>query len=63
MIILVEVKNDLLGDSVFWKGDAKDVDQIRNIPAQTMARNVACDGQARRQGMWRVSEYKEELAI
>ena len=58
MKIKVEVKNDLLGDSVFWEGDSKDIDQIRNIPAQNLAKMVVRDGVSRKNGMWIVSEIK-----
>jgi len=59
MKIKVEVKNELFGDSVFWEGDSKDIDQIRNIPAQYLASIVARDGVSRKSGMWIVSEIKE----
>jgi len=58
MIIKVEVKNDLLGDSIFWEGDSKNIDQIRNIPARNLAKIVARDGVSRKNGMWIVSEIK-----
>ena len=58
MKIKVEVKNDLLGDSIFWEGDSKNIDQIRNIPAQNLAKMVVRDGVSRKNGMWIVSEIK-----
>lgn len=55
MRIRVEVKNKILGDSVFWEGEAERVGEIRNIPARETAKLVAKDGQARTSGMWHVS--------
>lgn len=55
MEILVEVKNEILGDSVFWRGPAEKVSEIRNIPARQTAEAVAKDGQKRVCGMWHVS--------
>jgi len=60
MIIRVEVKNEILGDSVFWEGDSRDVLEIRNIVARTLAELVAMDGMPRNEGMWFVSEVKDE---
>lgn len=57
MEIKVKVKNEILGDSVFWSGNSKDIEQIKNIPARMLARQVAKDGKTRRNGMWVVSEY------
>lgn len=54
-LIRVEVKNEILGDSVFWEGDASDIRSIRNIPARETAKLVARDGKARVCGMWHVS--------
>ena len=59
MKIKVEIKNKILGNSIFWEGDKEDIDQIKNIVARNMAHNVACDGQARATGMWRVSKGVE----
>ena len=55
MKIRVEVKNEILGDSVFWEGDASAVREIRNIQARTIATMVAQDGMPRILGMWHVS--------
>ena len=55
MKIKVEVKNEILGDSVFWEGDESDIDQIRNIPAKMTAEKVIKDGKTRKFGMWLVS--------
>lgn len=60
MKIKVEIKNTILGDSIFWEGDSKDIDQIKNIPARNLASDVASDGETRYFGMWVVSEVKEE---
>lgn len=55
MEILVEVKNEILGDSVFWRGPSERISEIRNIPARETARAVARDGQKRICWMWHVS--------
>ena len=52
--IRVEVKNEILGDCVFWEGLATDVGQIRNIAARETAKLVAKDGRNRVTGMWHV---------
>jgi hypothetical protein len=53
--IRVEVKNDILGDSVLWEGDSKNISQIRNIPARELAEQVARDGVSRKIGIWIVT--------
>lgn len=55
LLIRVEVKNEVLGDSVFWEGPTNQVHLIRNIPARMTAELVAKDGMARVCGMWHVS--------
>lgn len=55
MRIRVEVKNEILGDSVFWEGEASAVREIRNIPARTIATMVTQDGLPRVLGMWHAS--------
>lgn len=55
MRIRVEVKNEILGDSIFWEGSADRVHEIRNIPARQTAKLVAKDGKKRICGMWHVS--------
>lgn len=55
MEIVVEVKNEILGDSVFWRGPAEQIAKIRNIPARETAKAVAKDGKKRVCGMWHVS--------
>lgn len=52
--IRVTVKNDFLGNGVFWEGDAKDIKQIHNIPARETAKLVVKDGVKRVCGMWHV---------
>lgn len=54
--IRVEVRNEVLGDSVFWEGPAMDIRKIRNIPARHTAALVAADGISRVCGMWHVSQ-------
>lgn len=60
MKIRVAVKNKILGDSVFWEGDCSKVDEIANMPARMLAHSVRQDGIERRQGMWVVSEVKDD---
>lgn len=55
MEILVEVKNEILGNSVFWRGPAESISKIRNVVARNLAGAVAHDGQSRSCGMWYVS--------
>lgn len=52
--IRVEVKNEVLGDCVFWEGLTADIGSIRNIPARKTAALVAEDGRNRVCGMWHV---------
>ena len=58
--IRVEVRNEILGNSVFWQGPAERIEEIRNLVAKQQARLVAKDGQARASGMWVVSLATEE---
>jgi hypothetical protein len=55
MKIRVEVKNEILGDCVFWEGDPSKTRNIRNIPARRLAEEVVKDGKTRKNGMWVVS--------
>ncbi len=55
MRIKVEVKNEILGDSIFWEGSDKNINQIRNIPARMLAEMVIKDGKSRNSGMWFVT--------
>ena len=59
MKIKVEVKNKLLGDSVFWEGDSKDIIQIKNKVARRLAEVTTARGGKHKFGMWLVSEVKE----
>jgi hypothetical protein len=59
MRLRVEVKNDILGNSIFWEGSTKDIENIKNIPARILAKQVLVDGATRKMGMWVVSEIKE----
>jgi hypothetical protein len=52
--VVVEVKNEILGDSVFWRGPATAIGGIHNIPARETAALVVKDGKARVCGMWHV---------
>lgn len=55
-MIIVEVKNEILGDSVFWQGPEDKIKDIRNITAQKNAEFVVKDGIARICGMWHVRQ-------
>ncbi len=39
MKIKVEVISDVVGNSVFWEGEAADISEIRSIPAKILAEN------------------------
>jgi len=60
MNIKVEVKNEILGNSIFWEGDSENINQIRNIPAKMLAKQVIKDGKTRKLGMWIVSSPPED---
>ncbi len=57
--IRVEVRNDILGNYVFWEGPPASIHQIRNIPALEAAKLVVQDGVSRVDGMWHVSVQLE----
>ena len=48
----LEVRNALLGDSVFWEGVASDIGKIRNIPGRDVAAAVFRTGRPQKNGMW-----------
>ncbi|MDN7729207.1 hypothetical protein QZM48_04195 [Burkholderia orbicola] len=52
--VVVEVKNEILGDSEFWRGPESKIAEIHNIPARKTAEQVVLDGQPRKCGMWHV---------
>ena len=56
MTIIVDVKNEILGNSEFWRGDESRISEIRNTPARELARLVVADGQPRGRGMWHVRQ-------
>ncbi len=60
MIIKVIYNNDILGKDIFWEGDSRDINKIRNIVAQNLANKVAIDGKTRSDGMWTVSEASHD---
>lgn len=60
MIIRVEVRSAILGDSVFWEGPATDIAAIRNVPARMTAARVVEDGVARTCGMWVVTALRND---
>lgn len=55
-MIVVEVKNEILGDSEFWRGPEDRIAEIRNVPARLTAQQVAKDGKPRVCGMWHVRQ-------
>ena len=55
-MIVVEVKNEILGDSEFWRGPEDRIAEIRNVPARLTAQKVAMDGKPRVCGMWHVRQ-------
>ena len=58
--VTVEVKNEILGNSTFWKGSEDRISEIRNIPARETAQEVVKDGVNRKCGMWHVSITESE---
>lgn len=60
--VVVEVHNDILGDSVFWRGAASQIEEIANIPARITARAVIKDGKPRKCGMWFVYLTDEKVS-
>jgi len=52
VMIIVEVKNEILGNSIFWAGDENNISEIRNIIAKNLAVLVSKDGKSRSSGMW-----------
>ena len=54
MKIRVEIKSEIVGNSVFWEGDASDINKIRNFVAKDLAQIVVKDGISRHDGMWHV---------
>lgn len=55
-MIIVEVKNAILGDSEFWRGPEEKIAEIRSLPARMAAEKVVKDGQQRVVGMWHVRQ-------
>lgn len=55
-MIVVEVKNEILGDSEFWRGPEDKIAEIRNVPARLTAQQVVKDGKPRVCGMWHVRQ-------
>lgn len=48
----LEVRNALLGDSVFWEGSAEEVHAIRSLPGRSVADAVFRTGKPQSLGMW-----------
>ncbi len=63
MKLCVEVKNDILGNSVFWEGDSSNISNIMNIVARKLAEYVVKDGITRSNGMWLVYEVNDKGEI
>lgn len=55
-MIIVEYKNEILGNSEFWRGNESNISEIRNIPARMTAEKVVKDGKPRKFGMWYVRQ-------
>lgn len=53
-MIIVEIKSEILGNREFWRGSEENIEEIRNIPARTLAERVSKDGVSRSAGMWKV---------
>lgn len=54
MRIIVTYKSEVLGQGIFWEGPSVRINEIRNIPARELAKEVIKDGQPRQVGMWSV---------
>lgn len=53
MKIEVTYSSGVLGSGLFWKGDAKDIKQIRNFPARDLAQElIESDVDTLSSGMW-----------
>lgn len=52
--VIVDVRNDILGNSEFWRGPEDRIEEIRNIPARMCALRVVASGQPSHTGMWYV---------
>ncbi len=67
MRIRVEVKNEILGNSIFWEGDENDINNIRNLVARQLAKNIIKPGVffgvTQKHGMWHVSMVQEKNGI
>ena len=48
----LEVRNEILGDSVFWVGVASDLGKIRSLPGRDVAAAVFRTGKPQKWGMW-----------
>lgn len=55
-MIVVEVNNEILGNSEFWRGSEDKIHEIRNVYARDLAKKVVKDGQSRSNGMWHVRQ-------
>lgn len=52
MRVKIEVKNEFLGDSVFWEGAKHEINNIKNIHARQVAEHVFNTGEKKIVGMW-----------
>jgi len=65
MKIIVEYDSEILGSGIFWQGDEKDIEQIRNIVAKIYAKELISRGfeGTLKVGMWTVKGVKDEKTI
>lgn len=56
--IVVTYSSNVLGKGEFWRGCPSEIDDIRNVPARAMAKEVVKDGRTRSAGMWTVKKTK-----
>ena len=55
-MIIVDVKNQMLGDSEFWRGSEADISKIANAAARIAAAEVLKTGLPVVFGMWHVRQ-------
>lgn len=58
MTIKIEIRNKLIGDSVYWQGTPEDIAGIEDIVAKTLVKQTIMDCKSRNFGMWFVSVVK-----
>lgn len=50
--VRLEVKNELLGDSIIWEGYENETSFIRSLPGRVVAEAVFNSGKPKSWGMW-----------